>query len=379
MLQQAIEKNNGISKHIQLKQIAMKMISSNHEAGSRFLSERELMKQFKVSSTTVSKAMKALVNENILERRVGGGTFVKDTSNIKLPPDEYNHHPTLMFSKPYKQSIRKMTSVNWFIYNDIQNSIINNYPGKTFAEDTSEILKAAEAGKIIWAILINPTEEEIERICKTSANYTVIAQNHNIPPCANSIRWECVTGIYQLMTHFVELGHEKIAMITGKHESHHHRIEGFKFSLNSFGLQLPDEYFIQEPHGDVDDGYSAMQKLLALPDPPTAVFVDTDIKAEGAIKAVRDSGLNVPDDISIAGFDDIPDAAHFTPAITTIRAPYPELGIEAVKLLNKVVQSKQPVMGKVLPTELIIRETTGSKKSSMVAAVVEAQHENCYT
>ncbi|MCF6176773.1 MAG: GntR family transcriptional regulator [Victivallaceae bacterium] len=368
MLQQTIEKNNGISKHIQLKKIAMKMICNNYATGNRFLSERELMKQFKVSSTTVSKAMKALVAEDILERRIGGGTFIKDVNKIKLTPGEYNNHPVLLFGISYRQSMQEMFAINGFIYNYIQNEIINNYPGKVFFKDTPEILKLAATGEAVRTIMLNPTQKEFEELQTTSASYVIIAQNQDKPPLQNSICWECVTGIYQLMAHFIGFGHTKIALIVGKPKSQHHRIEAFKFSLNSFGIQLHDEYLIQGDYLTTTDGYQAMQILLALPNPPTAVFVSTDLKAEGAIKAVLDSGLRVPEDISIAGFDDIPGAYDFEPPLTTIRAPYSEMGAEAVKMLDKIIQDKRPQNCKVLQTKLIIRETTGLIKSPVAIA-----------
>ena len=72
-----------------------------------------------------------------------------------------------------------------------------------------------------------------------------------------------------------------------------------------------------------------------------------------------DSGLKIPDDIAIAGFDDIPDAAAFNPAITTIRVPYFELGMEAVKMIQEIMNNNYPQTSKILHTKLIVRETTG--------------------
>jgi DNA-binding LacI/PurR family transcriptional regulator len=168
-----------------------------------------------------------------------------------------------------------------------------------------------------------------------------------------------MTGIHHLVSHFIESGHKKIAMISGKSETHTQRINSFKFNMQEFNIDLPpEEYLIEEVGGYEKDGYRAMQQLLELSDPPNAVFVDTDIKAKGAIKAAIDRGLKIPGDISIAGFDDIPDAANFNPPLTSIRVPYFDLGMEAVTMLQKIMNNNYPKKSKILQTELIIRNTS---------------------
>jgi DNA-binding transcriptional regulator YhcF (GntR family) len=361
MLQQTIKKNNGISKHIQLKQIIMEMIVSDYESGARFLSERKLMKEFKVSSTTVVRALKALVEEDILERRGGGGTFIKDISKIKLHKTSYNELPTLIFSSSHRMSIKSSNPLHWFINSEINNGIMSSYPGRCLMKSIPDILAGIKDGSKLPIILVDPALEDIEKINTASVPYVIINQNINVQqiPKANSVRWECLTGIHHLIANFAEAGHKKIAMISGKLKTHRQRINSFKFTMQEFNLELRPEYMIEALGGYEENGYRAMEQLLDLPNPPTAVFVDTDIKAEGAIRAALDRGLKVPDDITIAGFDDIPDAAEFTPAITTIRVPYFELGMEAVKMLQEIMDNNYPQTSKILHTELIVRATTG--------------------
>jgi len=103
--------------------------------------------------------------------------------------------------------------------------------------------------------------------------------------------------------------------------------------------------------------YDAMRKLLALKNPPTAVFVDTDIKAVGAIKAAKDAGLRVPEDISIAGFDDMPEAANLDPSLTSVKVPYYKMGKAAVKIFKESSGKNDKIESVALPSELVIRQS----------------------
>lgn len=131
-------------------------------------------------------------------------------------------------------------------------------------------------------------------------------------------------------------------------------------SCKDLNIPCPPEYIELVEPGSKEAGAKALSKLLKLgKNRPTAVFVDTDIKATGAIEAAVEAGLKVPEDISIAGFDDIPDAKSMRPALTTVKVPYYEMGVQAVKRLVSINgKSNYPPM----ETELIIRKSTGKNK-----------------
>jgi DNA-binding LacI/PurR family transcriptional regulator len=285
-------------------------------------------------------------------------------------------------------SIKSSNPLHWFINSEINNGIMSSYPGRCLMKSIPEILSAVKTGSKLPIILLNPVLKEIKEIDMASVPYVIINQNVNEQVNkVNSIRWEGLTGIHHLIANFTETGHKKIAMISGKLDSHRKRVNSFKFNMQEFNLELRSEYMIEEPEGYEANGYRAMEQLLNLQNPPTAVFVDTDIKAEGAIRAALDRGLKIPDDIAIAGFDDIPDAAAFTPAITTIRVPYFELGLEAVKMIQEIMDGNYPQKSKIVHTELIVRDTTSALAvNSPVRAIakhptqlaVEPQLESCY-
>jgi LacI family transcriptional regulator len=107
-----------------------------------------------------------------------------------------------------------------------------------------------------------------------------------------------------------------------------------------------------------------MTKLLSLANPPTAIFAANDLSAFGAIAAIREAGLRVPDDISVIGFDDIPAAAQFYPALTTVRQPLHQMSRSAVNTLLALIAGIAPASPQVtLPTELVIRASTAAPRN----------------
>jgi LacI family transcriptional regulator len=130
------------------------------------------------------------------------------------------------------------------------------------------------------------------------------------------------------------LGHTRIAHIVGLAHTKPaaDRLLGYRAEVHAVGLEPRPEYEVQ---GDfyTESGEAAMRALLALPEPPTAVFAASDLMAVGAIKAVEDAGLRCPDDVAVVGFDDAPLAATTRPALTTVRQPLEAMTRAMVELL----------------------------------------------
>ena len=142
------------------------------------------------------------------------------------------------------------------------------------------------------------------------------------------------------MRHLHGLGHRRIATIAGPqdHKPGADRMVGFRAELQALGLESHPEY---EQVGDwyTESGERAMQALLALPEPPTAVFAAADLMAVGAMKAARDAGLDVPEDLAVVGFDDIQLASLLNPALTTIHQDKVGLGRAAARALLDQIEN----------------------------------------
>jgi LacI family transcriptional regulator len=173
-----------------------------------------------------------------------------------------------------------------------------------------------------------------------------------------------VGGARLAVEHLHRLGHERIAHIGGLAHTKPaaDRRLGYRAALQELGLELRPEY---EAQGDfyLESGEAAMAELLALPEPPTAVFAASDMSAVGAIKAIEDAGLRCPDDIGVVGFDDIQLAELVSPALTTIRQDKRGLGAAAARSLVQLIgETDRTPPVSVLPVELVVRESCGAAK-----------------
>ena len=161
-----------------------------------------------------------------------------------------------------------------------------------------------------------------------------------------------IGGARLAVQHLHALGHTRIATVAGPRNTKPgaDRSLGFRAEMRELGLKIPRGYEIE---GDFypESGERAMQSLLRLSEPPTAVFAAADMMAVGAVRTMHAAGLSVPGDVAIVGFDDAPMAAHAS--LTTIRQPVEELGALSAELLLDP-QPECPI----LPVELIVRATS---------------------
>jgi LacI family transcriptional regulator len=171
-------------------------------------------------------------------------------------------------------------------------------------------------------------------------------------------------GIRQAVDHVVALGHRHIAFITGPLDLHSARTrrQAFVDGLRHHGL-TPDRKMIREGTHTAEGGQQAMNGLLRLSKPPTAVVCSNDWTAIGALHAIHAGGLRVPDDISVVGFDDIPLTRYTNPALTTVRMTASDVGETAFNALFRLI-GEEAVEGDVyqIPTKLVVRESTSKPK-----------------
>lgn len=168
-------------------------------------------------------------------------------------------------------------------------------------------------------------------------------------------------GASAAIRYLISLGHHRIGMISGPPETStgSERLEGYVQTLGQAGLALDDRLIA---YGDFrkESGYDAMQALLALPDPPTAVFVANSLMTLGALRAINERRLHIPSDISVLCFDDPEWADAYVPALTVVQQPTYQLGLTAARLLlARIRDQDQPIKPVALDTQLIVRESCG--------------------
>lgn len=178
-------------------------------------------------------------------------------------------------------------------------------------------------------------------------------------PSVGATNW---TGALDAAKHLIGLGHERIAFVggPGRLQCSRARLDGFRSAMNEAGLAMPPE-FVRQGDFSHEAGERAMNELLALPEPPTAVFGGNDQQALGAYQAIREHGLRIPQDISVIGFDDLPVARWTGPPLTTIRQPVANMSAYAMRMLLQYLDTGRFDTRRVeLATELVARDSTAA-------------------
>lgn len=212
------------------------------------------------------------------------------------------------------------------------------------------------------ALLIVPTHQAgiTQTFSERKFPYVSLDQR-GISPDEISVTATDRKGIHEAMRHLILLGHERIAFITGLLDikSANDRLDGYKDGLTEAGLPF-DPALIREGTFSLESGFVHTRSLLQETTPPTAIVASNDLIAFGVYDAVKTLGLQIGRDISVVGFDDSPMAAQVYPPLTTVRLPMVQIGEEGVEVLVNLLQGRAlRTLQPVLPTELVIRSSTG--------------------
>jgi len=225
--------------------------------------------------------------------------------------------------------------------------------------------QSLENAHLDGSIILGRTTRERVNSLKATIPHLVYAGLNRMEDM-NQVLCDAKKGIFAVVDHFVETGHMKIGFIgPARAETqllNEYRYLAYREALEKYNLPF-DKNLVADSFLTASDGYQATQKLLSGGNRPTAIVCGNDNLAIGVEKACADSGIRIPEDIAIAGFDNIADAAFLRPSLTTIDVPKRDLGRYAVKLLLDCIESGRTypiIIG--LPSHLIVRESTVRRK-----------------
>jgi DNA-binding LacI/PurR family transcriptional regulator len=209
-------------------------------------------------------------------------------------------------------------------------------------------------------LLSQLTERQRGELVARGLPFVVIDPTAEPGPEVSSVGATNWAGGLAATKHLVDLGHRRIGIITGPPEllCSRARLDGYRAGLERAGLSVDDE--IVRP-GDfrVRAGYEQAKVLFGLGARPTAIFAGNDLSALGVLRAAREAGLHVPEDLSVVGFDDIALSEWSTPSLTTVRQPLTEMAAVAVRTLLDCAESGGTLKRRVeLATDLVVREST---------------------
>ena len=202
------------------------------------------------------------------------------------------------------------------------------------------------------ALLVTPSTVDV------AFGAPVVAVDHNVGSSAlPTVDADNLNGAVIATEHLLELGHRRIGFLAGRPdlESAHLRERGYRVALERAGIEV-DPSLIRVGGYQTDTAQVGTRQLLELDDRPTALFAANDVSAIAAMSVAQSLGLTVPDDLSVIGFDNVPESALSEPPLTTIEQPIKQMGFDAVKILIQLIDGTEPVAEHtLLPTRLVVR------------------------
>ena len=208
-------------------------------------------------------------------------------------------------------------------------------------------------------------EDELKKYVNGKYPFIVVIERDYCIPEIHTVIVDSINGGYMATKHLLDLGYSPVGIITGPLEDKHihgsfGRYEGYQMALKAYGISF-DHTLVKQGDFTFNGGYLAMKQFFQEKSSIRAIFASNDIMAIGAMVAIKEQGLKIPEDIALVGYDDIPEASYTTPSLTTIKLPKIELGKIAVEILvNHLNGKKQVALKKVLSTELVVRQSCGA-------------------
>ena len=321
-----------------------------------------------VSRTTVSFVLNntpgKVISEETRQR------VIQAASQLNYEPNEAAR--TLAMVK--HQAVALFVSHSGYFFSDIFinrliegiNPIMNKYRFQLVLQplrlDQSNYLELARMDNAEGIILLNPhdNDEGLKEIVESG--FPLVAVGSLSDPSIYQVDIDNKSAVDEAVQHLIDLGHKKVAMILHAPLTYYaaqSRLEGYKSTLEANGIAVRDE-LIRQGNFSEASGYAAMEELLDLRERPTAVFAGNDVIAYGAMKAMKDAELRIPQDISVLGFDDDYLSRFLNPPLTTVSLPAATLGTTAARILIQQLRGHPPPQRRhVLSTFLAKRQSCG--------------------
>jgi DNA-binding LacI/PurR family transcriptional regulator len=210
-------------------------------------------------------------------------------------------------------------------------------------------------------VLLSQITRDIIDYFKNVSIPFVLVNNSEMVDGVNYIVNDDYQGAYDAACHLIRLGYRRIAYVSGpvKHRSYRLRMQGFQAALREHGLGISQDH-IFEGNPVLETGCEAAKQFLSIQPRPDAIFASNDMMAIGVLKEISHTSLRVPNDIALVGFDDIEYSKFTTPELTTVHVDKAAMGrIAAEKLISILTHNHLPPEAIILPTNLVIRESSG--------------------
>lgn len=195
----------------------------------------------------------------------------------------------------------------------------------------------------------------------------VLIGEHKNNPGLHMVSIDCQQASKKAIKHLLDSGHEKIAMLYGTDPrvENEYKIAGYKKALKEADLPFARDY-LREVENSIEGGYLGAKKLAEMKEPPRAIFASSDYIAFGAMDALRDKGLSIPEDMAVMGFDNVRMSNLVEPKLTTVEVPFHKMGVYGARLLFDIIEGEEEENAEpktiLLQSKLKIRKSSGHKE-----------------
>lgn len=320
-------------------------------------------------------AEKAGVSVATVSRVLNHAASVSTKTRLKVEDaiKELNYEPSMLGRNLRNSESRLLLVLLPSISNPFYTEIINGIQNTAIANSYNILLCETDSNpqreNIYFNMIKNKLADGVISMDPTvnRQKLTELAESHPVILCSEydeggSIPFVTIDSelaAYQAVKHLIRLGNKKIALINSDEKFLYarQRRSGYERALREFDLPIREEWIYHTRDLEFQNGVQAMRMLLELEEKPTAVFAVSDTLAIGALKGINGSGLHVPNDLAIIGFDNISFSNMTNPTLTTVSQPMYKMGVTAANLLIMSIKGEQ-VESVVLDHDLIIREST---------------------
>lgn len=347
-------------------QLRRSIREGRYRTGDLIGSEQQLAREQGISRMTMRRASELLIKEGLVERRPGKGLYMRgqpvrrDVRRIQVVAGNLDWVPSLQVSR----GVQAMASES--------RMLVQIYDARGDTDLDLEMLRqlphSDAQGAVIMSLHSLAFNDAVCRLATTDFPFVLADQRMrdlNVP----SVTADNYSGGYKAAEHLIGLGHKRIAFVGDLNATTvEDRLSGMRDAIADAGLP-----FIRSLVADVSQGKVSMEQwmefsegvvreLLQRDAGPTAVICSCDALAYATVRVAGTLGMSVPNDLSVVGYDDAPLARMLSPALTTVRQPFAEMGRAALELLsdrmNRPDGAQEQAMHRVLPVELIVREST---------------------
>jgi LacI family transcriptional regulator len=348
--------------------IRTEVLSGKIGADDQLGSHLELARKYEVSLITIKRALNELVHEGILYSRAGKGTFVHDISSTRLT----------LGTKTIGLVLRDLKSpfFSLIVHNVEEHASQKGY--NLLLSNSSQQIEKEENlirhfydigvnGLIIASMSHEYTASHFLREIVEN-NYPCVVVSYIKDPDIYFVGTDHEEGGYMATKHLLSVGHRRIGYVDGElgNVVGELRKNGYLRALHEMGLSVPERFVFRLSAGgeehDFESGYKVGKTFTEQSERPEAMFIYNDLAALGFEQAVLDSGLQVPGDVAIAGFDGIERGQYAKVPLTTIQQPIDRIGALAVENLIKRIEGRPADIKTVLQPRLIIRESCGAQR-----------------